>query len=62
MMIHWQEKGLVYGFETQSKMVHEKRKCLRCGVKFKRRLVPNPDGTLSCIGWDPDTEPEKEDQ
>ncbi|NIU84488.1 MAG: hypothetical protein GWN17_10495, partial [Candidatus Korarchaeota archaeon] len=34
-----------------------KRKCQRCGVKAKRRLINNPDGTLSCIGWDPLLEP-----
>ncbi|NIR87594.1 hypothetical protein GWO13_08585 [Candidatus Bathyarchaeota archaeon] len=29
-----------------------KRECLRCGVRVKRRLVKNRDGTLSCVGWD----------
>jgi len=59
VQIFWKEPGVIWGLETRNRVVYEKRKCLRCGVKFKRRLVPNPDGTLSCIGWDPDKEPEK---
>ena len=35
VMIYWQEKGFVFGFETHSKLVYEKRKCLRCGVGGK---------------------------
>ncbi len=30
-----------------------KKKCLRCGIEMKRKLIHNPDGTLSCIGWEP---------
>jgi hypothetical protein len=36
--------------------VYEKRKCKRCGMKLRRTLVTNPDGTLSCVGWEADTE------
>lgn len=39
-------------FRTQSREVLTKRKCLRCGIGMKRRLVKNADGTLSCVGWD----------
>ena len=52
--IFWQEPGVIYGLTTKSKVVYEKRKCLRCGVKLKRIFAPNPDGTLSSIGWTPD--------
>jgi hypothetical protein len=33
--------------------VFTKKKCLRCGIKMKRRFVGNPNGTSSCIGWEP---------
>jgi len=29
---------------------------------MKRRLINNPDGTLSCIGWDPIQEPGYEEE
>jgi hypothetical protein len=35
------------------KEVFTKKKCLRCGIRLKRKLVKNSDGTLSCIGWEP---------
>jgi hypothetical protein len=47
-------------FRTQSREVFTKKKCLRCGISMKRRLVKNADGTLSCIGWDPISESEYE--
>jgi hypothetical protein len=53
--IFWQEPGLIYGLSTKSKVVYEKRRCLRCGVKLKRIFSTNPDGTLSSVGWTPDT-------
>ena len=56
MQIFWQEPGLVYGLTTKSKVVFEKRLCLRCGVKSKRIFSTNPDGTTSSVGWAPDTE------
>lgn len=56
VQIFWQEPGLIYGLTTESKMVYEKRQCLRCGVKFKRIFSTNPDGTMSSVGWAPDTE------
>jgi len=56
VQIFWQEKGFVWGLTTKSRVVNEKRECLRCGVKLKRKFITNPDGTLSCIGWESDTE------
>lgn len=41
---------------TRGEAVYERRKCKRCGIKLRRTLVTNPDGTLSCVGWEPDTE------
>jgi hypothetical protein len=42
--------------EGHSKLVYEGRECKRCGMKLRRKLVTNSDGTLSSIGWEPDTE------
>jgi hypothetical protein len=56
VQIFWQEPALVYGLSTKSKVVFEKRRCLRCGVKLKRIFSTNPDGTLASVGWAPDTE------
>lgn len=56
VLIFWQEPGLVYGLSTKSKVVFEKRRCLRCGVRFKRILSTNPDETFSAAGWAADTE------
>jgi hypothetical protein len=41
---------------THSKVVYEGRECKRCGMKLKRKFVTNSDGTLACVGWEPDTE------
>jgi hypothetical protein len=41
---------------THTKVVYEGKKCKRCGMKLKRKFEKNSDGTLSCIGWEPDTE------
>jgi len=63
--VSWQEPSLDVGgyrylhphsFERHSKFVFEKCLCKRCGVKIKRKLVTNSDGTSSCIGWQPDIE------
>jgi len=62
VQIFWQEPGLVYGLTTRSNVVYEKRRCLRCGARFKRILVPNADGTLSSVGWAPDTEGEQHEE
>ena len=43
-------------FETHSKIVHEGRECMRCGIRLKRIFATNSDGTLSCVGWEPDNE------
>jgi len=61
VQIFWQEKGMIWGMDTHSKMVYEKRRCLRCGVAFKRKFVENPDGTLASVGWAKDTEAGKVD-
>jgi hypothetical protein len=58
IQIFWQEPGLIYGLTTHSTVVFEKRKCLRCGVRLRRKLIENPDGTLASVGWLPDTEGE----
>jgi len=54
VVITWKEPGLIVptSYVTQKRQVFTKRKCLRCGIRMKRRLIYNPDGTLSCIGWD----------
>lgn len=41
---------------AHSKAVYEGRECKRCGLKLRRKLVRNSDGTLSAIGWETDTE------
>lgn len=56
VQIFWQEPGIIYGLNTKSKMVFERRRCLRCGKQLRRRLIENPDGTLASVGWLPDTE------
>jgi hypothetical protein len=56
VQIFWQEPGLIYGLTTKSKVVLERRKCLRCGIKLRRKLTENRDGTLASVGWLPDTE------
>ena len=43
------------GDEMHSRIVYEKCLCKRCGAKVRRRFVTNSDGTMSCIGWEPDT-------
>ena len=42
--------------ETRGKILHEGRECKRCGMKQKCVCVTNSDGTLSFVGWKPDTE------
>lgn len=48
-------------FHTRSRVVFTKRECLRCGISMKRILVKNADGTLSCVGWEPLSQPEYEE-
>jgi len=63
VLITWKEPGVVsVGYTvSKSKNVYTKRKCLRCGVSVERILVNNPDGTVSCVGWRPLSEEDKED-
>lgn len=39
-------------FDQGSREVSTERECLRCGIAMKRKLVENPDGTVSCTGWE----------
>lgn len=73
--VFWQEPaplkaGIKYGVDTSvglrksaldvhSETVYEGRECKRCGIRLKRKLVTNSDGTLSCVGWEIDTEETK---
>jgi hypothetical protein len=50
----WAPLSERYG--AHHKVVYEKRECKRCGIKLRRKLVTNSDGTLSSVGWEPDTE------
>ena len=59
VVITWKEPE-IGRMSNHSKKVFTKRKCLRCGIGMKRRLVNNPDGTSSCIGWEPLSESEYE--
>lgn len=43
---------------SKSTAVYAKSKCLRCGVRKKRILADNPDGTKSSMGWAPLSEEE----
>jgi hypothetical protein len=52
----WSPKNPKSNVETHSKVVHQGHECARCGMKLRRKLVTNSDGTLSSIGWEPDTE------
>jgi len=49
-------------FVAYGKPVYEKTKCTRCGMKLKRKLQKNSDGTLSSIGWAPFTEEADKEQ
>jgi hypothetical protein len=50
------EVELDSAFATRSEAVYEGRECKRCGMKLRRKFITNSDGTLSCVGWEPDTE------
>jgi hypothetical protein len=62
--VFWEEPPLGVGgsryfknrMEKHSKIVYEKCVCKRCGIKLKRKLATNPDGTVSSIGWEIDPE------
>jgi len=64
--VFWQESragiggvrysGRYYGFAKHSETVYERSLCKRCGAKVRRKFATNPDGTLSCVGWEPDAE------
>jgi len=54
-LITWSEPGVINAGHTvsKSKGVYAKRRCLRCGIREKRILVNNPNGTVSSVGWRP---------
>jgi len=62
--VFWEEPPLgVGGYrylshskERHSKTLYEKCVCKRCGIRLRRRLVTNSDGTVSSIGWELDEE------
>jgi hypothetical protein len=61
--VFWQEPDNVrtrtsprVRYASHHETVYEGRECKRCGIKLRRKFVTNPDGTLSCVGWEPDTE------
>jgi len=64
VQVFWKEPSIVVGrrargvldSESKSKAVYSKRQCLRCGVKLRRKLLYNSDGTASAFGWEPDAE------
>jgi hypothetical protein len=66
VVITWKEPAVIKTpyekFTQKSRKVFTRKKCLRCGIKMKRRFVGNPNGTSSCIGWEPllDSEYEKD--
>jgi hypothetical protein len=58
--VFWRDRprATLYGptYErARGEVVYKKRRCKRCGIKLRRTLVTNSDGTLSCIGWETDT-------
>ena len=59
IVITWSEPQ-IGSAETvpKSDAVYTKAKCLRCGIRKKRILADNPDGTKSCVGWAPLSEEE----
>jgi hypothetical protein len=42
--------------ERHSRTVYEKCVCKRCGIKLRRKLATNSDGTVSSVGWELDEE------
>jgi hypothetical protein len=61
VVVTWKEPAYVKGASMhreppkpihRQKEVFTKKKCLRCGIRVKRKLVRDSDGTLSSIGWE----------
>lgn len=48
--------GQLRARRTRGEAVFERRKRKRFGIKLRRTLEKNPDGTLFCVGWEPGTE------
>ena len=52
-LIVWNEPGFIPGTKKEiRKYVFCERKCLRCGIKEKRKFSENIDGTLATAGWE----------
>jgi hypothetical protein len=55
--ITWTESGLIPGTKKEMrKHVFSERECLRCGIREKRKLDENIDGTKAAVGWERITE------
>jgi len=54
--VFWREYIGHRAWQTHAETVYEGRECKRCGIRLRRRLVTNDDGTLSCVGWETDTQ------
>lgn len=53
---HEQQVERESAWDTHHKTVFIGRECKRCGLKLRRKLTKNEDGTLSCVGWELDTQ------
>ena len=42
--------------EKHHEVVYEGKQCKRCGMRLRRKFSTDSDGTLSCAGWEPETE------
>jgi hypothetical protein len=63
VLITWQEPGFIPGTtKTMKKIVFCERKCLRCGIRERRKFSKNVDGTLAAAGWERIKENENEKQ
>jgi len=59
VVITWSEPQIMStDLASKSDVVYTKAKCLRCGIRKKRILAGNTDGTMSCVGWSPLSEEE----
>jgi hypothetical protein len=51
VLISSKEPGIIPGIKGEErKHVYCERECLRCGIKERRKLTDNIDGTLAPIG------------
>lgn len=53
VLVHWKEPGFLPGTKVKKqKYVLSERKCLRCGIREKRKFFENLDGTSAVAGWE----------